>query len=115
MIGVDVDWQAIGTAVGGLMVGAGGVALWWRKQFVETAREGAEVNVIQLMREEVTRLAETRICGYTGPAVADANDVPTTDPSRDQCGGRVGSCKLRFGADKPLPYGGFPAAGLVRA
>lgn len=58
MIGVDVDWQAIGTAVGGLMVGAGGVALWWRKQFVETAREGAEVNVIQLMREEVTRLGE---------------------------------------------------------
>lgn len=53
-------------------------------------------------------------CGYTGPAVADANDVPTTDPSRDQCGGRVGSCKLRFGADKPLSYGGFPAAGLLR-
>ena len=53
-------------------------------------------------------------CGYTGPAVADANDVPTTDPARDQCGGRVGSCKLRFGADKPLPYGGFPAAGLLR-
>lgn len=53
-------------------------------------------------------------CGYTGPAVADANDVPTTDPARDQCGGRVGSCKLRFGADKPLPYGGFPASGLLR-
>ncbi|MEN5285745.1 phage minor tail protein L [Stenotrophomonas lactitubi] len=53
-------------------------------------------------------------CGYNGPAVADANDVPTTDPSRDQCGGRVGSCKMRFGADKPLPYGGFPAAGLLR-
>ncbi|MDT3557967.1 phage minor tail protein L [Stenotrophomonas maltophilia group sp. msm1] len=53
-------------------------------------------------------------CGYNGPAVADANDVPTTDPARDQCGGRVGSCKLRFGADKPLPYGGFPAAGLLR-
>ncbi len=53
-------------------------------------------------------------CGYNGPAVADANDVPTTDPARDQCGGRVNSCKLRFGADKPLPYGGFPAAGLLR-
>jgi lambda family phage minor tail protein L len=53
-------------------------------------------------------------CGYTGPAVADADDNPTTDPSRDQCGGRVRSCKLRFGQDKPLPYGGFPAAGLLR-
>ncbi|WP_099589711.1 hypothetical protein [Stenotrophomonas maltophilia] len=58
MIGVDVDWQAIGTAAGGLMIGAGGVALLWRKQFVEAAREGAGVNVIQLMREEVTRLGE---------------------------------------------------------
>jgi len=53
-------------------------------------------------------------CGYTGPAVADADDNPTTDPSLDQCGGRVRSCKLRFGQDKPLPHGGFPAAGLLR-
>ncbi|MRI41673.1 phage minor tail protein L [Stenotrophomonas sp. MH181796] len=53
-------------------------------------------------------------CGYTGPAVADANDVPTTDPSRDQCSGLVRGCKLRFGADSPIPYGGFPAAGLLR-
>lgn len=53
-------------------------------------------------------------CGYTGPPVADANDVPTDDPSRDQCSGLVRGCKLRFGADKELPYGGFPAAGLLR-
>ncbi|TGQ76296.1 phage minor tail protein L, partial [Mesorhizobium sp. M8A.F.Ca.ET.207.01.1.1] len=44
-------------------------------------------------------------CGYNGPAVADSDDVPTDDPARDQCGGRVRSCKLRFGQDKPLPYG----------
>lgn len=53
-------------------------------------------------------------CGYTGPAVADANDIPTDDPARDQCSGLVRGCKLRFGADKELPYGGFPAAGLLR-
>jgi len=53
-------------------------------------------------------------CGYTGPAVADADDNPTDDPSRDQCGGRVRSCKLRFGENSELPYGGFPAAGLLR-
>jgi lambda family phage minor tail protein L len=47
-------------------------------------------------------------CGYNGPAVADSDDVATDDPARDQCGGRVRSCKLRFGQDKPLPYGGFP-------
>lgn len=53
-------------------------------------------------------------CGYAGPPVADANDIPTDDPARDQCSGLVRGCKLRFGADKELPYGGFPAAGLLR-
>lgn len=51
-----VDWQAIGTAVGGLVLGAGGFGLWWRKQVVENARQGAEVDVIQLMRDEIARL-----------------------------------------------------------
>lgn len=53
-------------------------------------------------------------CGYTGGPVADANDNPTSDPTKDVCGHRVVSCKLRFGATDPLPYGGFPGAGLVR-
>ncbi len=54
-------------------------------------------------------------CGYNGPPVADINDNPTTDPSLDVCGGRVHSCKMRFGENEELPYGGFPAAGLVRS
>lgn len=54
-------------------------------------------------------------CGYAGPPVADINDQPTSDPSKDVCGGRLGSCKLRFGANEELPYGGFPAAGLIRS
>lgn len=54
-------------------------------------------------------------CGYAGPPVADINDQPTSDPSKDVCGGRLGSCKLRFGANDELPYGGFPAAGLIRS
>lgn len=53
-------------------------------------------------------------CGYTGPAVADAFDEATSDPERDSCGKRLASCKLRFGETAVLPYGGFPAAGLVR-
>jgi lambda family phage minor tail protein L len=31
--------------------------------------------------------------------------------SGDACGKRVSSCKLRFGADAPLPFGSFPAVG----
>lgn len=54
-------------------------------------------------------------CGYAGGPVATVLDNPTTDPAADQCGKRLSSCKLRFGETAVLPYGGFPAAGLVRA
>lgn len=53
-------------------------------------------------------------CGYAGGPVATVLDNPTTDPVMDQCGKRLTSCKLRFGEAAVLPYGGFPAAGLVR-
>lgn len=53
-------------------------------------------------------------CGYNGPPVADENGNPTTDPAKDKCGGRLSDCKLRFGANNPLPFGGYPAAGLIR-
>lgn len=47
-------------------------------------------------------------CGYTGGPVADIWDNPTTDPNNDRCGKRLDSCKLRFGANSELPFGGFP-------
>ena len=53
-------------------------------------------------------------CGYTGGPVADINDQPTSDPNQDRCGKRLQSCKLRFGENAQLPYGGFPGAGLFR-
>lgn len=53
-------------------------------------------------------------CGYTGPPVAKIDDTPTSDPALDQCGGRLRSCKLRFGENNELPFGGFPAARLIR-
>lgn len=53
-------------------------------------------------------------CGYLGPPVAEIDDTPTSDPALDQCGGRLRSCKMRFGENEPLPYGGFPAARLIR-
>lgn len=53
-------------------------------------------------------------CGYTGPPVADVNDVATTDPTKDNCSGTVTGCKFRFGNTPSLPFGGFPAAGLTR-
>lgn len=49
-------------------------------------------------------------CSYAGGAVAKADDTATTVLAEDVCGKRVASCKLRFGATNPLPYGGFPGA-----
>jgi lambda family phage minor tail protein L len=52
-------------------------------------------------------------CGYTGTAMFDRNDNPVTDPSKDRCGGRITSCKRRFGENSVLNYGSFPAADLT--
>ena len=53
-------------------------------------------------------------CGYAGGACATVGDVPTTDITLDRCSKKLSGCKLRFGANGELPFGGFPAAGLVR-
>ena len=47
----------------------------------------------------------------TGPWF-DANDLPTTE-ANDKCSHRLTGCKCRF-LNRPLPFGGFPGAGLVR-
>ena len=52
-------------------------------------------------------------CGYTGAERFTEKDEPTDDPSLDKCGGRIKSCKLRFGENKPLPHGGYPASNLL--
>lgn len=54
-------------------------------------------------------------CSYAGGPVAKYDDTPTSDPSLDKCSRRVSGCKLRFGEDNPLPFGSFPAAGLMRS
>ncbi|ESH90797.1 tail protein [Cupriavidus sp. HPC(L)] len=54
-------------------------------------------------------------CGYTGTAYFDKDDNPVADPALDRCGGRLTSCKCRFGENNPLPFGSFPAADLIRS
>ena len=53
-------------------------------------------------------------CGFTGGTIADSLDQYTNNPALDQCGKRLASCKLRFGANSELPYGSFPGTGLIR-
>lgn len=53
-------------------------------------------------------------CGYTGTAYFNSGDQPVANASQDVCGKRLTSCKARFGQYAELPFGGFPAAGLIR-
>lgn len=52
-------------------------------------------------------------CGYTGATMFTIKDEPTDNPALDQCSGRLKSCRIRFGENKPLPYGGYPASSLL--
>lgn len=52
-------------------------------------------------------------CGYTGSAMFDKDGNPVADPALDECGYRVSDCKLRFGENQPLSYGGFPTSNRV--
>ncbi|MFX6505142.1 phage minor tail protein L [Acinetobacter baumannii] len=52
-------------------------------------------------------------CGYTGVAMFTDKDEPTDNPALDRCGGLLRSCRMRFGENKPLPFGGFPASSLL--
>jgi len=52
-------------------------------------------------------------CGYAGGPVADVNDVPTNDANVDECGKRLNSCRLRFGDNAELPFGGFPGVDIL--
>lgn len=42
------------------------------------------------------------------------NDAVVFSTGSDVCGKRLSSCKARFGQFAELPFGGFPAAGLIR-
>lgn len=53
-------------------------------------------------------------CGYTGTSYFDINDTSVASAAQDVCGKRLTSCRARFGQTAELPYGGFPAAGLLR-
>lgn len=52
-------------------------------------------------------------CGYTGNVFFTDKGEPTDDPAKDQCGGLCLDCKLRFGEDQQLPFGGFIASSLI--
>ena len=53
-------------------------------------------------------------CSYAGTNYFDKNDNAVGSLGLDICGKRLSSCEVRFGANNELPFGGYPAAGLIR-
>ena len=54
-------------------------------------------------------------CDYAGTRYFDKNNNPVSDPSLDQCNGTLTACKLRFGENNELSFGGFPGTSLIRS
>jgi lambda family phage minor tail protein L len=54
-------------------------------------------------------------CPYTGSNYYDEMGNLKTDPTQDVCGRRLSDCKVRFGANNVLPFGGFPGVARVHA
>lgn len=52
-------------------------------------------------------------CPYTGNAYFDVNNLPTT-ADKDRPSRSLACCKIRFGENNPLPFGGFPGVGRVQ-
>lgn len=50
-------------------------------------------------------------CGYTGAARFTDKGVPTTDPAKDKCGGRLSDCRIRNNEGR---FGGFPSSALIK-
>lgn len=75
---------------------------------------GVQLPRRQIIANQCTWQYRSAECGYAGGPVADINDTPTSDAGLDNCSRKLSGCKLRFGAGGELPFGGFPAAGLVR-
>ena len=101
--------------------------VWFIERKSQESREFVEFELSSALDFQNIRLPRRQIianqcpwvyrgpyCGYTGPAVADILDQPTSDPLLDNCGKRYQSCKLRIWPDGILNYGGFLAAGLIR-
>ena len=72
--------------------------------------EGLELPRRTIVSSACTWKYRSSECSYTGTPIAKIDDSITADINQDQCGKRIASCKLRFGENSVLPFGGFPGA-----
>ena len=53
-------------------------------------------------------------CSYAGTNYFDKYDNSVASVGLDVCGKRLSSCEIRFGSTNELPFGAFPASGLIK-
>lgn len=71
--------------------------------------DGARIPLLMITSDTCIWQYRSSQCGYTGGPVADEYDKPTTDPKKDKCSHCLRGCKLRWGQNAVLPFGGFPS------
>lgn len=77
--------------------------------------EGVKIPRRQIIQNTCTWVYRGGECGYAGPPVQKEDGTPTSNPAEDQCGKRLSNCEARWvPLGMPLPYGGYPGAGLIR-
>lgn len=52
-------------------------------------------------------------CAYTGNSYFNVYGIAVGDSTKDVCGKRLSDCKLRFGTNGELSFGGFPGSAVV--
>lgn len=84
----------------------------WEVNAANCAAATTTYNTALSTRNTAIDTRDAAISAYQSAVLA----LPVDDPlyTRDVCGKRLTSCKNRFGANNPLPFGGFPSAGLIR-
>lgn len=75
---------------------------------------GVQLPRRQIIQNVCTWKYRSTQCGYSGSTYWNTSDQVVGSLALDACGKRLSSCKLRFGEYQPLPFGGFPSAGLTR-
>lgn len=68
----------------------------------------------QVIANSCTWVYRSTECGYAGGAVATRADVRTTDINQDACSRRLTGCRLRFGENGELPFGGYSTVALIK-
>lgn len=75
--------------------------------------EGVQLPRRQIVKNVCTWQYRGDGCFYSGPPVANENDIRVTTLAEDKCSKSLNGCRLRFGQYGILNYGSFPALSLL--